>query len=486
MNIDLLSYKPKATAARLILLAALAFLILVLFGQSLFPFHHYIGYDVTVFKLMGVAWREGYIPYHNFFDHKGPLHYIIQLLAFSISDGKVGLLLLETLNAVAIFELLYRCGKELGAKTWLNLLSLFVGINLFAVLIGSGDTVEEWSLPYQILPLLLAIKYLKGRYSSTPKLALLCGLCFGATAMIRINDNCTICGIVIGLAIVLLSNKAYKELFACIGYFLIGMIATILPFVVYFYINDALSDMIYCNLTFNLHYKSNPHFSTTVIRPLIVLQLIQCLILPVTSWRYDRTHNTRMFPMMTAMSLLAFYMFLFSAGFEHYFLMVMPLAALCILTCSGTKAILPLLLSLVLLSPIATIEVYRHKYVALVWPKPVWTWNFTDNDCNRDIISRIPQHEQDSIYVYGGNDFGYLGELLHHRILPVGKYTFLQDVLYDVDAETKQAIQESFNKANPIWIISSKPAHQMKALKNVDRMYEFKYQEENYYIYRRK
>lgn len=483
MKIDLLSYKPKATIARLLVLAVISFLILVLFAWSVSPFHEIRQCDVTVFKMMGMAWREGYIPYRDFFDHKGPLHYVIQLLSFSLSNGKAGVLLLETLNTVVIFELLYRCGKELEAKTWLNLLSLFVSMNLFVVLLGVGDTVEEWSLPYQLLPLLLAIKYLKGKFASAKKLALICGLCFGATAMIRVNDNCIICGIVIGLSIVLLANKAYKELGACIGCFLTGMVATILPFVVYFYLNDALSDMIYCNLTFNIHYKLSPQFSSDIIKPFTALQLVQCLILPFTSWWYDRSHHTRLFPMMTAMSLLSFYVFIYSAGFQHYFLMVMPLAALCVLTCSGKNVILPILISLVLLSPIANMD-YRRKYSSLLFPTPIWTREVAN--ANKSILARIPQNEQDSIYAYGHSEFGYLGELLNCQVLPVGKYTFLQANLCDVDSVVQQDIQNSFNKANPTWIISPVAADEMTPIRNINHRYELVCQDDNYYLYRRK
>lgn len=78
----------------------------------------YYGYDSAVFMVVGKGWSKGLVPYRDLFDHKGPFLYLMNALGFSIYDGKLGVLIIQTIFMTATLFLIYKIGRLYLKKVW--------------------------------------------------------------------------------------------------------------------------------------------------------------------------------------------------------------------------------------------------------------------------------------------------------------------------------------------------------------------------------
>lgn len=449
---------------RIVILFLVCGFVLLLFPASTTLLYPQVFYDSLVFNIMGEGWGVGAVPYQRLFDHKGPLLYLIQLVGDWIAPGKIGAFIIELVCAVLTFELIFRCGRVLGATRRLNYLSLLVAMVLYAAYIDGGNCVEQWSLPFEVLPLLLVLKYFKGHIKSPVRIAFVAGLCFGAVAMLRINNNCIICGIVIGLAVLLCMQRQYKVLFYSAGMFMAGIIASCAPFIIYFYSVGAIEPMIYANYVFNVHYKANWAEPLTLLRfTQNAVRLTPCILLPLLAWFYDKNCKGHVFIVLFAISIITFFVFIGGSGYGHYYLMGIPMAALCMQVANKQSRVVKFSIAFVILFPIIFFyyKVPKGRVRKIMElrreAKAPTTADF--------IMEHIPESERGSIYTYGSPEVA--GAVISAGYLPAGKYFFMQMNFPKVDGFIREDIIRDFKEANPMWVISS-PVAPSKAVVPLD------------------
>lgn len=107
----------------------------------------YYGYDSAVFMVVGKGWSNGFVPYRDLFDHKGPFLYLMNALGFTINDGKLGVLIIQTIFMTATLFLIYKIGR-LYLKKVCAWIIVFVFMFLYCAMISEGNMTEEWSLPF--------------------------------------------------------------------------------------------------------------------------------------------------------------------------------------------------------------------------------------------------------------------------------------------------------------------------------------------------
>ena len=76
-----------AQAKRAVLTLALAFVFALVFYTCNTPLGAWIGSDNAMYLTMGTALANGYAPYSEIFDHKGPLLFILQMLPQLFTSG---------------------------------------------------------------------------------------------------------------------------------------------------------------------------------------------------------------------------------------------------------------------------------------------------------------------------------------------------------------------------------------------------------------
>ncbi len=442
-------------ALRLLVLTLTCAAVLSLCASESSPFFPDFTSDYAVFRIASEGWLHGGLPYHDLFDHKGPMALLPHMLGLLIWPGKAGVFIVEVIFAVATFEMMYRCGRVLGISDRLNYVSLATGMILLAGLVEGGATVEEWSLPFQALPLLLGLRWLRDTDRSIVPIAFVSGICFGLVALIRINDNNIICGLCAGIAIILAMYRRYIELAKCIASFIGGIILAILPFVVYFAANGILDEYWYANFTYNIHYRTvwaEPDTFMTLARK--ILRLTPCIMAPVAAYFYGKSSERNILITVTAMSAFTVYAFLPGNGFSHYYLMAMPLGVLAVQLTSSMRRAGKLITVAAVCGPVAAyycakpIEGYRN----IVRRHSEAVHRGRIHPLTPAIEAVIPAAERGSVYIFGGESAA--PALLETGHMPVGKYFFGQIKHFKVDSLICRDIAEQFSAARPLWIVA--------------------------------
>ena len=75
------------------------FVFLAVFSYSTSPFTTCDnGADAAFFRLVGQGMTQGYLPYRDFFDMKGPFLFLIEYIGQLLSYGRLGIFVLQWLN----------------------------------------------------------------------------------------------------------------------------------------------------------------------------------------------------------------------------------------------------------------------------------------------------------------------------------------------------------------------------------------------------
>lgn len=230
------------------------------FSETTSPLYDSVGYDSAMFQTIGKYWAQGYLPYVDLFDHKGPLIFFINAVGYAVC-GRTGVFILEVLTLALSEWLAFELLKEAklprsAALTAAVFLPFFIAMNW-----QEGNTTEEYILPLLFASYLLLMRWCaaveRGDFRHPARYAFVYGLSFAFALLTRVTNALGLCLGVAFIVIALIVKREWKNLFANAGMFILGAAVLILPFCVYFAAHGALYDMWYGTLLFNLDYKSN-------------------------------------------------------------------------------------------------------------------------------------------------------------------------------------------------------------------------------------
>ncbi len=212
------------------------------------------GTDSSVFRTVALYMDRGYMPYKDTFDHKGPLIYLYNWLGMQISYWR-GIWIIELVSMAATLFLLYQIARKVSGPVLSALAAAAAGASLYALFSG-GNFTEEYAMPFIAGGLLIFIDYFENRVITRRRL-FLCGFCFGAVCMLRVN----MAGIWVVFCIAVLIRALKEKQTAAVipGFllwFLCGAGAVILPFVIWLAAGGALTAFFECYINFNLLYSS--------------------------------------------------------------------------------------------------------------------------------------------------------------------------------------------------------------------------------------
>ena len=221
---------------------------------------------VSLISLVALLMMNGGVIYRDLFDQKGPLLYFIYGIAYLISHTTFkGVFLLEIISMTAFLTAVYRIFRLYLKKNVSLMLLPFVALSVtVSKSFYWGGCAEEFCLPFLAWGLFASLEYFKEKYPEPLpcKTAVLCGILAGCIMLIKFN----VLGLYfawMGMIAILNLNKTNwkNSLLSCLR-FLIGMAIPLVPWLIYFGLQDALDDWyfayIYCNvfLYSDLYYES--------------------------------------------------------------------------------------------------------------------------------------------------------------------------------------------------------------------------------------
>lgn len=224
------------------------------------PWRHREGFcDTNVYKYVGQTIRDGGMPYRDVFDHKGPLLYVMQAAAGAINAYRGEWILEVGAITISVFAI-YCFARRLKCKpiqAFLATVAVFTPFYLFYTTNDGGHVGGcccLYAMPLVTISLNIFLKYLQtGEIKSLT--VLLCGILCGAALMIR--PNLAAAWVAFGIIILVkcIKEKKIRDLVRFIIFFMLGVLAVIIPLVIWLAVNGALADCIEQFIEYNLVYS---------------------------------------------------------------------------------------------------------------------------------------------------------------------------------------------------------------------------------------
>ena len=242
--------KTAHSAIKYMAVFLVSFLFLLVFSLWTSPFYkNWYGCDASFFTMAGRAILNGYVPYRDFFDLKGPYFFFIEALGQLIVKGRTGAFVMQVLALFATLIIMIKtCRLFLSCKKTAVIVSLFLFFH--SATLWGGNTLEEFMLPLNLLAIYLTVKDIKGNARIRPLTAMITGGCFGVILFAKVTVAAPIIGLVIAIIIYFIRSKRIFELISYLIYALFGVLVAITPVFIYFYCHKTLTDMLYAVFVF--------------------------------------------------------------------------------------------------------------------------------------------------------------------------------------------------------------------------------------------
>lgn len=206
--------------------------------------------DNNVFRYIGQAMIRGEMPYRDAFDHKGPLLYLYNYF---------GNLMLKDIRGVWIFEIVsvavavifgYKMAR-LFTNRLCAIIAIILSFNGYFFLIRGGNIIEQYTLPFLFISLYIFVRYFRIGFNKSE--TIICGICFGAVCLLRLN--------IISLWAVFVAIIFFMELKRCkfnfALFFTLGFAIIVVPILSWLYLGGAFREFIEQYWIFNVKYYTN-------------------------------------------------------------------------------------------------------------------------------------------------------------------------------------------------------------------------------------
>lgn len=320
--------KPLSAAvgARLLLLFFATVTVVMLFISKDSYLHDMFNHnDSAWFFMCGKAWMNGLTPYIDFSDSKGPLLWLIYGVGYLLSPRDyVGVFWLSCVAYTVTLYLNFLTARIFLRDTKVSALVAVTMLNFYlAVVLHNETRCEDFTLPMLSAAIWGVCRWLYAPGASMVNAAMLVGVAFGGTLLMKFNIAATTIGIV-GYLLYAAWQKRGRMLVA-IGWMAFGVAIVVLPFVVYFLVKGCLLAFVYeyFVLTLETTAVKSPVLVglSSMLLPASILTLVCCVI---GVWLFSGiTLRHRYFP---AVAFALCYMLTVLHAQKHYFAVCMPYA----------------------------------------------------------------------------------------------------------------------------------------------------------------
>lgn len=429
----------------------------------------YFRSDNSLFICIGSGWTEGYLPYRDMFDHKGPLQFAIYALGELIWSGKTGPFLLLSLFLSVTFYVIYKTAR-LYVTAASSLLVTLLYIASTAGIMGGYS--EDFSLPFIVYPVYLMLRHLrqqKAAHSLPWHIWIITGICFAVMSLLRVNNAALVCGFVLSFGLLMLHEKRYLSVLQAAALFIVGSILVITPVAILLAGQGILTDTIYASYVYNFKYAAQgiqQKGLAEIARFTLDSLCVWCVLIAGYHLRkkLQKISGAEYFCLALA-SILAILSILPGNGYFHYFTLASPCVALALIMLAmlvehyaNCKVVLCAFAGWCLVagySTAFTAIIFRYGIFCSFLPElhrvPAAEIRLK---ADAETLTRIiPEEEKNQVIVYGGmgNVYLYTGSK------PYNRYFFMQDIMTLKAQEIKDEMQALYEGQDvPRWIIFEK------------------------------
>ena len=209
--------------------------------------------DSAVFQIMGKGMIDGQVIYKDLFDHKGPIMYLINAIAYLISP-QIGLFIVEILFIYIGAVFIFKTSKMFISKEMSLIMSLLYLMLIF-VIISGGNFTEEYAMTFTSMALYCIMKIIyKNKYENK----ILWGV-IGATFALNFFIKPTYIAVWMAFGIIQfiysIKEKKIKELLKYVFYIIIGILVVTIPIMIYLVLNNDINDFINAFFVMNMKYS---------------------------------------------------------------------------------------------------------------------------------------------------------------------------------------------------------------------------------------
>ena len=296
-------------------------------------------YDTSIFAYEGALVRGGAMPYVAFWDHKGPLIYLLNAAGLSISGGHLWGIWLIGLVAVGLAAALgYRAMREAFGVP-----AALIGIVFFIVALGGFESgtnmTEEYALPLAWAAALVLVRWTRTRLA-TWNVGIALGAIGGLAFFLRGNLAGASAAVALTIGVVLLRERRPGAFARTIVGALIGVGAAGAPLVAWLAHGGALHAFWDQAIEYNLTY-TRANFTQRLVSAIAgvwLATLTAPLLLPAAGLvacarrlARPRAHERSQTMMLFALIWFVIELLLASLSgrpYDHYFIMLVPPMAL--------------------------------------------------------------------------------------------------------------------------------------------------------------
>lgn len=445
----------KKTCIALVVVAAIY---LLFFSPYTTLFNDYFGYDTALWHVIGRGITQGKVPYRDLFEHKGPLLFFLYSFGWLFQHQRIAMYLLQLAFFSVTIIMLYKIAR-LYLRDWKALGAVFIFLFMFCGTIGEGAMSEEWSLPFILVVMYFALKYVReSEAEHSPVLGGIYGFCFGMVAMIRLNNAAPIAGIILGFVIVMIRRRDYKTIWKNALAFLLGTMIPIIPIAIWYWSKNALDYLWWGAFLFNFKYAVDAWTIRTVwekIRPWLAVLPITILWIQIgIKWKREKDDVRKQEEkiLLLTESVVTATILMLGYSYMHYFTILLPCLFISVIFMlqkwESKKSIWLLGVGLLITVAPFTWQAIRNAGKSILFNGFDLYGNLEDEI--RDFMAQIPEDERDSVW---GNGTAFSRVYCVSGITPCFPYMDNGPVHYKMEPAMQTQTDRMLAENPPKWIV---------------------------------
>ena len=421
------------------------------------PLGPVIGSDNAMYLTMGTAVAQGYAPYTQIFDHKGPLLFVLQAIPQALAGGysTFAVFVMEVLFLFACLRVLCAICRTLRAPCLPVQLAYLL---MTSQLMDGGNLNEEYANLFTLVGLLLALRAFgdapaRGRRLTAAAAGM--GVMTMLAFLLRANNALPLCAMTLALAAALALSRDWDALGRCALGFSLGMAAALLPVALWLAAQGALSEAVYGAIIHNMRYAETGEVGRLHMllhdgygRMAMAMAALTC----AGALTLLRRRPALALSLVAGAAAAGMAAFISHKYYLHYLMLGAPLsavgAALLLAACrrcaSRIVRAVPVACAALCCAALLLLGAQTNQ------SRAAWHEDYIAFAADAQALYAIvPEEERDSFMAYRVEPRWYVAS----EALPCMRFYFLQEILAQADPAVMDEIVQTFETNPPRWLV---------------------------------